>query len=687
MTIRGRVRRLIEDHARRRAQRHYDDSVDAWIAKLADYQYRIALLSGPGLTRESTPIGVWTGETCLGAWGVTLVAARSTRVTNYAGVSYRTSQRTTVRAGQARSVSTPDEIRPIDQGTFVVTDRRFVFVGRTQNVTWDFGKLVSTNEGRGMLVFHVSNRQRAQGIQFGRATEQVLRYAVEAGLARYDGSASETTMKVSNQFLELARHPPQPGEGIEADPRVAAVTRGDGHTAQLPTFPTPEAPRVRLGLAVTPVEVVIAALAAASVTAPVLTEADTPTPDWESIEREAAAGAEHSETFSGQPFIVLAGGPIWLAEQLDLVGTHLIVCAPEAVLAAVGIHVADLDDDEPAVIGYAATPFDEIFETLRSDFGLAARVRRDGPTIERGSLTAANVVARLYEALGSQRGTVAIVDTNSTDDLDAIRAQLQAFDTLAFVGDSDTLHAAHIPIADTTAVEPDESPTDLIEVPALIVASREVASPQAVALSYLKEHGGTVTNCDFAAGTFPGITSELVRATRWMSSRISHQQEQWLIERSATADWASVPLDANLADADPTVSDELYDVASALYSHFRDSAPKGIGPAKVSKCLYLMRPALFPILDSQLRKRYETVARATAKQLAGTRAQLTGVKWAYWEAIRRDLGANANTLAELSQALQESDWVLAKQAGEQLSALRLLDICSWSPGPDAQTDD
>ena len=59
-------------------------------------------------------------------------------------------------------------------------------------------------------------------------------------------------------------------------------------------------------------------------------------------------------------------------------------------------------------------------------------------------------------------------------------------------------------------------------------------------------------------------------------------------------------------------------------------------------------------------------------------------KWAYWEAIRRDLDANAVSLAALRRALAVSDWEYARHAAERLTDLRLIDICAWTPGPEIE---
>jgi hypothetical protein len=57
---------------------------------------------------------------------------------------------------------------------------------------------------------------------------------------------------------------------------------------------------------------------------------------------------------------------------------------------------------------------------------------------------------------------------------------------------------------------------------------------------------------------------------------------------------------ALLRDADPFARGGLYDAAERLYQHFVADRPRGVNGAKISKCLYLMRPGLVPILDSRL---------------------------------------------------------------------------------------
>ena len=150
-----------------------------------------------------------------------------------------------------------------------------------------------------------------------------------------------------------------------------------------------------------------------------------------------------------------------------------------------------------------------------------------------------------------------------------------------------------------------------VQSPAIAVAGRVVRNPVQAIVQYLGHHGGTVTHYDFRAATFNQINPDLIRATRspWMGSRISAKDAAWLIDRGTTAPWAAIPLDARLKQADPLTVDGLYDRAAALWEHFWDARPANVRTAKISKVLYLMRPGLFPILDSYLVRFYRAAAR------------------------------------------------------------------------------
>ena len=219
-----------------------------------------------------------------------------------------------------------------------------------------------------------------------------------------------------------------------------------------------------------------------------------------------------------------------------------------------------------------------------------------------------------------------------------------------------------------------------VQSPAIAIAGQVVGNPAQAIVEYLERHGGTVTHYDFRAATFDQINPDLVRATRspWMGSRISAQQAAWFIGRGTTAPWTAIPLDAQLKEADPLAVDGLYDRAAVLWEHFWDARPANVSTAKISKELYLMRPGLFPILDSYLIRFYRTAARAAAIDLGQKRASLGRFRTLYWEAVRRDILDNEANLQVLRQALAATGTPLPEQAARRLSDLRLLDMLAWA---------
>jgi len=216
--------------------------------------------------------------------------------------------------------------------------------------------------------------------------------------------------------------------------------------------------------------------------------------------------------------------------------------------------------------------------------------------------------------------------------------------------------------------------------PAIAVAGHVVRDPASAIVEYLEQNGGTVTHYDFRAATFSQISADLIRATRspWMGSRISAKEAAWIIDRGATAPWAGIPLDGQLKEADPLAVDGLYDRAAVLWEHFWDARPANVSTAKISKVLYLMRPGLFPILDSYLTRFYRPAARAAAIDVGQKRASLGRFRTLYWEAIRRDILGNEAGLRVLRQVLAATGAPLAEQAARGLSDLRLLDMLAWA---------
>ena len=265
--------------------------------------------------------------------------------------------------------------------------------------------------------------------------------------------------------------------------------------------------------------------------------------------------------------------------------------------------------------------------------------------------------------------------------LKAMRSQTRAFDLIAFCAEAAVLERLGLePVDVPPSEEPDDELIDVGGTPPMTVAGQTVENPLRAVASYLVEHPGTVMNYDLVAGTHDEVTSEVIRATRrpWMSSRISADEEAWFIERARSAPWELVEVDAQLRDADPATADGLYDRASELWGHFSSAAPKRVGVAKISKVLHLMRPGLFPILDSRLTSAYDEAAKEAARELALVRRELSGFKRLQWEAVRRDLIANETALTALREALPATGVPLASDIAERVSDVRLLDMIAWA---------
>lgn len=213
----------------------------------------------------------------------------------------------------------------------------------------------------------------------------------------------------------------------------------------------------------------------------------------------------------------------------------------------------------------------------------------------------------------------------------------------------------------------------------LRVAGRVIADAVGELAAYGVRHYGTVARYDLGGNTNShSLTSDDVARTRVIASRISAAQAAWFVTRAETAPWGTVPVDADLADADPAETDGLYTAAIELYEHFRAAAPRGVSVAKIHKVLHLKRPGLIPILDSHLLAAYGPLAQDAAARLPDL-----GARRLYWAAIREDLvdDHNRDSLREIRRELASctSDETQRSRvrAMALLSDLRLLDAVAW----------
>jgi hypothetical protein len=218
------------------------------------------------------------------------------------------------------------------------------------------------------------------------------------------------------------------------------------------------------------------------------------------------------------------------------------------------------------------------------------------------------------------------------------------------------------------------------------VAGRLITDPLEIFAAYCRRSHGTVRHYDWLAGTAHVLTPELVKATRspWMGSRISECQERHLLDLSESAPWQDVPIDARLQEADPAAPHGLYAYSLRLYNHFFIDRPPELGHAKVSKCLHLMRPSLFPILDSRLLRLYRVSAERAAKELQAAGVPDAPPRRAYWAAYRRDVVRAEQGLETLRAVARDQTDPITVEAAERLSDVRIVDILAWSRSGDAR---
>ncbi|HVM15339.1 MAG TPA: DUF6308 family protein [Egibacteraceae bacterium] len=343
----------------------------------------------------------------------------------------------------------------------------------------------------------------------------------------------------------------------------------------------------------------------------------------------------------------------------------------------------ELEDVEAEVLaaseaGYAQTPPEHVVRALQ-DEGYRATPATVGDSLGEHDVAVIDAAGRVARWVKEQ--PQALVVSGAEAALKAMRSQTRAFDLIAFCAEAAVLERLGLePVDVPPSEEPDDELIDVGGTPPMTVAGQTVENPLRAVASYLVEHPGTVMNYDLVAGTHDEVTSEVIRATRrpWMSSRISADEEAWFIERARSAPWELVEVDAQLRDADPATADGLYDRASELWGHFSSAAPKRVGVAKISKVLHLMRPGLFPILDSRLTSAYDEAAKEAARELALVRRELSGFKRLQWEAVRRDLIANETALTALREALPATGVPLASDIAERVSDVRLLDMIAWA---------
>ena len=118
-------------------------------------------------------------EACVVFSGITLMEPRAVRQTRggYAGPTIRVAKGVSFRMGSvaARSES-HEELRNIDQGTFVLTNKRMIFIGSKRTTNIDLGKIISITAYKDGIASQRENKQKTE--YFTRIDHNTLTFTI-----------------------------------------------------------------------------------------------------------------------------------------------------------------------------------------------------------------------------------------------------------------------------------------------------------------------------------------------------------------------------------------------------------------------------------------------------------------------------------------------------------------------------
>jgi hypothetical protein len=86
---------------------------------------------------------------------------------------------------------------------------------------------------------------------------------------------------------------------------------------------------------------------------------------------------------------------------------------------------------------------------------------------------------------------------------------------------------------------------------------------------YAAAHGRTLRDYDLAPrGAADILTAEEASRSKIIKSRLTDAQSKAIARRAADAPWSTIPADADLVDADPAATGDLFAAPADLYWHF-----------------------------------------------------------------------------------------------------------------------
>lgn len=157
------------------------------------------------------------------------------------------SMRYRVGGSRGHFVQGEEQPTPIDEGTFVVTSQRAVFLGSKQTREWLWSKLIGMTHGSDMpwTTIAVSNRQKTSGVYYGAAIEDTVRFRLDLAVAHANGTVEELVQQLEAELAALPpTHDPVPSSAItttETDPQATAGTVGPAMAPETETATSPAA--------------------------------------------------------------------------------------------------------------------------------------------------------------------------------------------------------------------------------------------------------------------------------------------------------------------------------------------------------------------------------------------------------------------------------------------------------------
>lgn len=134
------------------------------------------------------------------------------------GISFRITKRVSVRQSGFRGRSIPGVERPtiVEEGTFVVTDQRGMFIGQKESREFDWSKLLSyqvvefTRDAQ-VLYLPVSGRQKVSGIGADERAMTDLEQRVAFAVALTTGRRDAFIRRIQDELTALTAQDPSAG--------------------------------------------------------------------------------------------------------------------------------------------------------------------------------------------------------------------------------------------------------------------------------------------------------------------------------------------------------------------------------------------------------------------------------------------------------------------------------------------